>query len=170
MNTADQQSSESVPVLEPAPFFSKFPPPFLYIAVYVLALAVRHWLPLDIVPESLVPAAEIIGGFLAAVGVLLALASVALFFHRKTTVKPHGEPVHLVDVGPFIISRNPMYLSLTLIYTGAAFWQATIWPLILLPIPLLIMNTIVIPFEERRLHTLFGDSFDEYRRRVRRWI
>lgn len=168
--TISDQNPEPGPALEPAPFFSRFPPPFLYILVYVIGLVVRHWLAFDLVPESAIPALEIIGTFLAAIGFLLALASIALFLHRRTTVKPHGEPVHLIDIGPFLISRNPMYLSLTLIYIGAAVWQATLWPLILLPIPLWIMNTIVIPFEERRLHTIFGASYDEYRRRVRRWI
>ncbi len=32
--------------------------------------------------------------------------------------------MHLVDYGPFLISRNPMYLSLVLIYAGAAIWQS----------------------------------------------
>lgn len=170
MSNPDETPSEPGPELEPAPFFSRFPPPLTYIVVYVIGLAIHRWLPIWIIPESYRSALAIVGGFLVAIGLLLAGASFALFLHRRTTVKPHGEPVHLIDIGPFIISRNPMYLSLTLIYVGAAVWQAMLWPLILVVIPVAIVNSITIPFEERRLRTIFGPSYEEYCRRVRRWI
>jgi protein-S-isoprenylcysteine O-methyltransferase Ste14 len=152
------------------PFLVKFPPPFQFAIIYVLGLIVRNLLPIDIVPESLTPAAHIIGLFLVGLGLLLAVASAAVFIHRGTTLIPHGAPMHLIDVGPFLISRNPMYVSLTLVYAGAAVWQVAIWPLILLPIPIATINRIVIPFEEKRLHEIFGASYDEYCRRVRRWL
>ena len=170
MTNPDQNTSEPAPTLEPAPFFSRFPPPFTYIAVYVIGLVIHYWIPISVIPESYHSALHIVGGFLVALGLILAFASFALFIHRRTTPKPHGEPSHLIDVGPFIISRNPMYLSLTLIYLGAALWQAALWPLILVVVPVGIVNSITIPFEERRMRTLFGASYEEYCRRVRRWI
>ena len=40
----------------------------------------------------------------------------------------------------------------------------------LLPLPLLVLNTVVIPFEERRLAQTFGEEYRRYTGRVRRWI
>jgi len=170
MTSPDQQPDEPEGPSDPAPFLVRFPPPFLFILFYVAGLAINYEVPLDIVPGTVRPAASVIGGFLAIVGVLIALASLAMFFHRGTTLKPHGHPLHLVDYGPFLISRNPMYLALVLIYAGVAIWQVCLWPLILLPIPFVIMNSIVIPYEERRLKAKFGASYGEYAGRVRRWI
>lgn len=170
MTGQDQQPGEPETPSEPSPFLVRFPPPFLFILFYVAGLAINYEVPLNVVPESVRPAASVIGGFLVIVGVLLALASLAMFFHRGTTLKPHGHPMHLVDYGPFLISRNPMYLALVLIYAGAAIWTVCLWPLILLPIPFVIMNTVVIPYEERRMKAIFGASYDDYAGQVRRWL
>ena len=170
MTSQDQQPGEAEAPSEPAPFLVRFPPPFLFILVYVAGLAINYEIPLNVVPGSVRPAAAVIGGFLVIVGVLVALASLAMFFHRGTTLKPHGHPMHLVDYGPFLISRNPMYLALVLIYAGVAIWTVCLWALILLLIPFAIMNSVVIPYEERRMKAKFGTSYDEYAGRVRRWI
>ena len=42
-------------------------------------------------------------------------------------------------------------------------------PLVLLPIALIAM-TAIIRREEAYLHTAFGDAYDQYCRRVRRWV
>ena len=170
MNSETPQPAPNPVPDEPTPFAMRLPPPILFILIYVLGLAIRREVPLDIVPGSLASAASIVGGFLVVAGLLMAFSSLAMFLHRGTTLKPHGHPMHLVDYGPFMISRNPMYLSLMSIYTGAAIWQTALWPLILLPIPFLIINAIVIPYEERRMKALFGASYEDYAKRVRRWI
>ena len=170
MTSPDQQSGEPEGPSDRAPFLVRFPPPFLFILFYVAGLAINYEITLGIVSGSVRSAASVIGGFLVIVGVLIALASLAMFFHRRTTLKPHGHPMHLVDYGPFLISRNPMYLSLVLVYAGAAIWTVCLWALVLLVIPFAIMNAIVIPYEERRLKAIFGSSYDEYAGRVRRWI
>lgn len=168
----DETSESQAPSqpAEKAPLLVRIPPPLQFGAIYILGLVIHSWFPISIVPVGLKPGAHVVGMFLIAAGIIIAVASFLLFVHRRTTVIPHGAPARLIDVGPFLFSRNPMYLSLTMIYTGAAFWQVAIWPLILLPIPIAIVNGVVIPFEERRLHSIFGNSYDEYRRRVRRWI
>jgi protein-S-isoprenylcysteine O-methyltransferase Ste14 len=159
MTTQNQDPQEPSQPSERAPIFAKFPPPFLFVVVYFIGLIIGHEV-----------GAAILGGFLVVVGFLIAIASFVMFIHRGTTLLPHGHPMHLVDMGPFLISRNPMYLSLVLIYAGAAIWQLALWPLILLLIPFFIMNSIVIPFEERRLRAIFGKSYEEYAGKVRRWF
>jgi protein-S-isoprenylcysteine O-methyltransferase Ste14 len=39
-----------------------------------------------------------------------------------------------------------------------------------LPLVLVYVNFLVIPFEERRLGDVFGDAYRDYGARVRRWL
>jgi protein-S-isoprenylcysteine O-methyltransferase Ste14 len=55
------------------------------------------------------------------------------------------------------MSRNPMYLALT-------------WLLLLLPGPIVVLNAIIIPFEENRLKKTFRNTYADYCHRVRRWL
>ena len=89
---------------------------------------------------------------------------------RRTTLDPTGEPARLVVNGAHAWSRNPMYLSLTVVYIGLALALGRAWPLILVPVPWACMNWGVIPFEEGRLTETFGEAYVDYCRRVRRWI
>jgi protein-S-isoprenylcysteine O-methyltransferase Ste14 len=83
---------------------------------------------------------------------------------------PQNRPTRLVTGGPFAISRNPMYIALTLAYCAAAVLLARAWPLVVLAIPLCVIDRVVIPFEERRMREVFGEAYADYCRRVRRWL
>ena len=80
------------------------------------------------------------------------------------------EPAHLIVTGAHAWSRNPMYLSLTIIYAGIALALGKALPLILVVLPWAAMNWAVIPFEESRLREAFGEDYADYCRTVRRWI
>ena len=76
----------------------------------------------------------------------------------------------LVASGPFRFSRNPMYLGSLFVGVGAALLAGT-WPMWLVPATLvLLQNFVIIPFEERSMERTFGDAYNAYRARVRRWI
>ncbi len=76
----------------------------------------------------------------------------------------------LVTRGPYRLTRNPMYVGLTLAYLGEAGLLRQIWPLAVLPLVLAYLEWMVIPLEETRLLETFGEEYEAYRRRVRRWI
>ncbi len=76
----------------------------------------------------------------------------------------------IVSTGPFAFTRNPMYLSMTLLYAGIAFLVNTAWPVVLLPAVLMLIHYGVISREERYLEIKFGDVYRQYRARVRRWL
>jgi protein-S-isoprenylcysteine O-methyltransferase Ste14 len=76
----------------------------------------------------------------------------------------------LVVDGPFRFTRNPLYLSLTLLYSGTALLLNLLWVVLLLPIALVIMQFGVISREERYLEKKFGQEYLRYKTRVRRWI
>jgi protein-S-isoprenylcysteine O-methyltransferase Ste14 len=95
---------------------------------------------------------------------------VGRFVLQRTTLHPTGQPARLVVNGPHARSRNPMYLSLTVVYVGLALAIGRAWPLALAVLPWASMNWAVIPFEEARLRETFGQAYVDYCRRVRRWI
>jgi protein-S-isoprenylcysteine O-methyltransferase Ste14 len=63
-----------------------------------------------------------------------------------------------------------MYVGVTLIYLGVAALRAVLWPVLLLPVPLAVLNYFVIPKEESMLRAAFGAAYERYCARVRRWL
>jgi protein-S-isoprenylcysteine O-methyltransferase Ste14 len=72
--------------------------------------------------------------------------------------------------GPFRFSRNPLYLALTLLYLGLTLALNTWWGIVLLVPVLIIMHWGVILREERYLEQKFGESYRQYRSKVRRYL
>lgn len=85
-------------------------------------------------------------------------------------MKPFEESSALVTHGVFRISRNPMYLGMTLMLLGIALFLGSVTPfLVVIALPVIFDRVFISP-EERMLEETFGDQFREYRKRVRRWI
>ncbi|MCG3148594.1 MAG: hypothetical protein PCFJNLEI_02039 [Verrucomicrobiae bacterium] len=63
-----------------------------------------------------------------------------------------------------------MYLGVLLILLGIAVWVGS-FPLLIAPIGFwAVMSMFYIPREEQRLRKLFGNPYDAYTKKVRRWI
>ena len=78
-------------------------------------------------------------------------------------------PDQLVDSGPYARSRNPMYLAWTAGYVGIALVAGTAWPLLLLPVVLVLTHAAVMR-EERSLERSFGAAYRNYKGSVRRYL
>jgi protein-S-isoprenylcysteine O-methyltransferase Ste14 len=116
-------------------------------------------------PVHLLGAVCIIGGT-----VLLGACIFEFARSGRGTLSPLDPPRHLVVRGLYRYVRNPMYLSVTAIVLGQVFITgsvalATYWTLWFLG-----ANIFVIAYEEPTLRRQFGASYDEYTRRVGRWI
>lgn len=133
-------------------------------------VGLQHFLPTTLTGLGWAYARQLIGKGLMAAGIVLALCCVALFLLRRTTLIPFGSASQLLTCGPYRFSRNPMYVSLVLVYFGVAVSLAQLCSLLLLPLPVAAIQTVVIPFEESRMQSLFGNDFVEYCARVRRWL
>jgi protein-S-isoprenylcysteine O-methyltransferase Ste14 len=152
-----------------APLFAIIPPPITYAATFLVGWGVSRLLPWS--PAWIETAAARWAGLaLIIVGLALAAGAGGLFASRRTTFNPAGHPASLVESGVYAWTRNPMYLGLTSIYTGAALALGQVETLILVALPWALVNGIVIPFEEARLRETFGQTYVEYCRRVRRWL
>ena len=144
-----------------------FPPPLLFLAFLLLALGLNALVPMPVTPPLLKHP-------LAAVSALagLALAWWAVFSMRQAHTSPDPwQPVAaLVTSGPFGITRNPIYLGFTLIMLGLSVMAGTWWGVILTPLVLLLATGIIVRAEEAYLRAAFGERYQDYASRVRRWI
>jgi protein-S-isoprenylcysteine O-methyltransferase Ste14 len=148
----------------------RFPPPFLFAIGFIAGWALdRYWraLPLSrFAGSSLKP----FGWAALAVGVILAAWGVVTFKRAKTAIIPHVGASSLVTHGPYRFTRNPMYTGLTLQYLGGSALINSAWPIIVLPIVLLILIKTVILREEMYLRDAFGAEYAAYVASVRRWL
>jgi len=103
---------------------------------------------------------------------LVGLAGVRAFASHATTVNPlrPERASRLVATGIYRYSRNPMYLSLLLALAAWATWLGSIAAAVVVPLFAGAMTRWQIRPEERALAALFGEEFEAYRRRVRRWL
>jgi protein-S-isoprenylcysteine O-methyltransferase Ste14 len=113
---------------------------------------------------------RLLGLVVLAAGISLMGWALRAFAARGTTHDVHGTPTALVSSGPFSFSRNPMYVGLSAALSGIGILIGTI-PFLLVPIVfLLTMNALFIPLEEKKLASIFGQEYLDYKRRVRRWF
>lgn len=99
------------------------------------------------------------------------LVTAAWQFRRaKTSVAPFAEASALITGGPFRLSRNPIYLGMTLMLCGAAMQLGSLTPWLVVPVFVWIIQVLFIVGEEQRLAGKFPREFEAYCARVRRWI
>jgi protein-S-isoprenylcysteine O-methyltransferase Ste14 len=148
----------------------RIPVPWVFILAYLTGVAAQLSFPIAVHPTGSWRFARLAGFVLIASGILIAFSAVGLFKRRSTTTVPFEAPTTLVTTGPYRFTRNPMYVGLTVVYIGVAATRLEIWPLVVLPLLLAYINFEVIPFEERRLLEVFGNAYQQYGLRVRRWL
>jgi protein-S-isoprenylcysteine O-methyltransferase Ste14 len=109
---------------------------------------------------------------LALLGVAVAIGGVVSFHRAKTTVNPLKPETSaaLVSTGVYSFSRNPMYLGMALVLFAWSVYLSSIWSLAGPVLFALYITRFQIVPEERVLDALFGASFADYKRRVRRWF
>ena len=146
-----------------------FPPPFVYVAAYGIAALLNTRLEFLIDGQGAGTTQSVIGSALIGAGLLWMAYGIVTFVRARTSVVPDRPARQLVTWGPYGLSRNPMYVGITSAYLGIAIVNNHAWPLILLPFALVGM-TVIIRREEVYLRTAFGDAYDQYCRRVRRWV
>ena len=143
------------------------PPPLLYGIALALGLVLEWALPIADLRTA--PALAIGLAFFAA-GSALGIWFLATFRRAGTPVDVSKPTERIVTLGPYRFSRNPGYLSLTIMYAGLAIAAESIWALILLPAVVLLVWHTVIEREERYLERKFGKEYMSYKLRTRRWI
>ena len=142
-------------------------PPLVYLGAIALGLLLHLAWPLRLAPAAVgVP-----------LGTIAVLVAVALFLYAVRTLRSAGTPVPgnrptttIVRTGPFRFSRNPIYLSFSLLLLGVAFLMNSWWLLATLALAVALISFVVIPREERYLERRFPSEYLPYKASVSRWL
>jgi protein-S-isoprenylcysteine O-methyltransferase Ste14 len=112
-----------------------------------------------------------LGTVVLVAGAALVLETTARFaFQGRGTPAPWAPPERFVERGSYRFVRSPMYLGVLLLIVGQALllgreilylWAVGAW---------LMFTAFLAFFEEQQLRDRFGAGYDDYRRRVHRWV
>jgi protein-S-isoprenylcysteine O-methyltransferase Ste14 len=112
-----------------------------------------------------------LGALFLMIGLFLFVSSLRHFAARgRGTLAPWDPPRNLVVTGPYRFVRNQMISGVIFIlFSEASFLQSR--AVLAWATTFLIINIVYIPLlEEPALAVRFGDSYEEYRQHVRRFI
>lgn len=144
------------------------PPPLFAIVPLIVGLVIHFIFPWGFLPAGGIQFAiglplSIIGASLmVTAGMTLVRAKTDSTFSRPTTA--------IVTHGLYGRSRNPIFLSVIVLYIGIAAAFNALWPVLFLPlVVILILFGAILP-EERYLEKNFGEEWLKYKSRVRRWL
>ena len=148
---------------------TKVPPPVVALLTGLGMWALRRRLA---APDTAPMGDDRIAVAIALVGVAIMVSGFIAFRRARTTTNPMhpGTASSLVSTGIYRITRNPMYLGLTIVLTAWAFHLGSSMTMIGPILFVAYISTFQITPEERVLLGIFGDDYRAYTRRVRRWI
>jgi protein-S-isoprenylcysteine O-methyltransferase Ste14 len=147
----------------------KLPPPIWTMIFLALAAAgswALGWPRIGWPPQHMA-----VGTAIFFAGWVMPVWAFRVFRAEGTDVDPMSDTNRVLVVrGPYRLTRNPMYLGLTIAALGMAIVVGS-WPMLAAPPAVfLTANFVHIPFEEAKMRRQFGETYDAYVRRVRRWI
>lgn len=110
--------------------------------------------------------------FFMLLGVVSGFLGITAFRSKGTTVSPHfpEQASHLIQTSVYNISRNPMYLGMALVLVGGIIRMGNPFAFIAFLFYVWYMTYFQIKPEEEALEKLFGQSYLDYKAKVRRWI
>lgn len=148
----------------------RIPVPWVYAIAYLVGAGIQFAVPVTIASASLRAITQAVSILLIALGVLFAAWAQRIFRKENTTTDPTQSSSKLVTWGPYRFSRNPMYVGLFLVFIGLSGVFTLVWSIALMLPVFYYINWIVIPIEEAQLRGTFGETYEEYRKKVRRWL
>jgi protein-S-isoprenylcysteine O-methyltransferase Ste14 len=147
------------------------PPPLFYVIIFLLSFILQGYFTIRSAFFFHSMIASIIGIiiFIAAL-MIFAVPAVRQFIKSRNTLIPFKPATSLQTNGIYSVSRNPMYTGLLFQYLGLALIFGNWWTLILFPVLIVLVQYLIILPEERYLMRAFGNSYSDYKNKVRRWI
>jgi len=145
----------------------RFYPPVLLLMAVVLMVVLHYVLP---VARWLAWPWRALGALPIAVAVLVGFWGAVQFRRHDTTIIPFEQSTALIAKGPYRYSRNPLYISMTLILVGLWILLGSLSPVVVVPLFVWWISTRFIANEERHLEAQFGRTYLEYKTKVRRWL
>jgi protein-S-isoprenylcysteine O-methyltransferase Ste14 len=146
----------------------RIPPPLPYLAAVVAGIGLQFIWPL---PIGLAKGPRIALGLLVALlGISLVLGAFKLFRETGQDPKPWLATPEIIRSGVYRFTRNPMYLGLSLLQSSIGIGIGNLWIVLLVPLVGIVVYITAIRHEEVYLEGLFGVSYIDYKKSVRRWL
>ena len=146
----------------------KVPPPLFFLTPLAGGVALQMVFPLRFLPEGSLQLA--IGVPIMVLGLAFSLAAARTLVRAKTDLMFTKSTSQIVMLGPFRISRNPIYVGSTVMFMGAAIAFNSLWILGLFPVAVSLVLLGAIRPEEQFLEKKFGQEYLQYKTNVRRWL
>ena len=141
-------------------------PPVIFSFGFLAGMALNYWAGISFGVGEMIK----IGWLFLAGGVGIA-GWAAWCLSRAGTGIPTNLPTTAMDTtGPYVTTRNPIYIGLTLSYLGLASLLDSPLTLVLLPFVLVAVHVGVVLREEAYLEAKFGDSYRMYRDNTKRYF
>ena len=139
----------------------------IYLGLAIVAILLQKILPLSFMSEI---SARVLGVSLLILNLGFGLPALRGMLQAKTSPNPNRPTTSLVLSGVYRLTRNPMYVGLTLVFAGLLIYFQVSWGLLFVPLVVwLITNWVIVP-EEKYLGEKFGEEYLQYKSKVRRWI
>lgn len=148
---------------------NRIPPPLVGLIIAVLMWLASRWLPATSLAHG---AIYTVAAVLLVAGIFFSVSGMRSFRRAETTMNPVNieNASSLVTTGIYSVTRNPMYVGVTLVLCAWAFFLGSLWTLVGPVVFFAYINRFQIIPEERMLSVKFGDAYRDYCRRVRRWL
>ncbi len=145
-------------------------PPVFFGLALAAGFLLKRLFPVPLVPPAFERSADLAGFAISLLGLAFGGWALVTFLSARTTPHPNHPASALVTSGPYRVSRNPMYVGLSLALSGIALIANTPWILATLPPVWFALRRLVIGPEEAYLERRFGDEYQAFRARTRRWL
>ena len=146
---------------------NKIPPP-----IVTLAFGLMIYFSRNIFPDINNIIFYILSLFFILLGAFILISAVRSFKAEQTTINPINinNASSLVISGVFKYSRNPMYLGMVFILLALSFWFNLVGGILFTSIFIMYITKFQIIPEEAAMKSIFGEDFNKYKNKTRRWI
>jgi len=148
-------------------FQFRIPPPLIGFLFLIFLFFTREKFPFLDFPKR-----ELIAWYFIFLGIVLDITSIYKFYSGQTTISPLKPDLSktLIKTWPYTFSRNPMYLGMISLLWGVSLLVNQIAGVLGVPLIFLYLTIFQVKPEERILLEKFGDEYQDYKTKVRRWF
>ena len=146
---------------------NKIPPP-----IVTLTFGLMIYFSRNIFPDINNIIFYILSLFFIILGPFILISAVRSFKAEQTTINPINinNASSLVISGVFKYSRNPMYLGMVFILLALSFRFNLVGGILFTSIFIMYITKFQIIPEEAAMKSIFGEDFNKYKNKTRRWI
>jgi protein-S-isoprenylcysteine O-methyltransferase Ste14 len=145
------------------------PPPLLTVLCIAAGFIADHVKPFPFIHGMAWPRVALCVALLFLAGAVVVSGIRQLRKHNEHP-SPYRPTDAIVGSGIYRFTRNPIYLGFLLVVLAVGIGANSAWFLLSVVALFVGLTFGVVKPEERYLSVKFGDQYDEYRRRVRRWV